>query len=66
MASKVPPIIPILESEGVEGGSVFWPISLGALLALLLESQAAAVPGGPVVTWSARGECVHLPRSPPL
>lgn len=64
MASKVPPIIPILESRGVEGGSVLWPISLGALLALLLESQAAAVPGGPAVTWSVCGECVHPPRSP--
>ena len=65
MASKVPPMIPILESKGVEGGSVLWPILWGALLALLLESQAAAVPGGPAVTWSVRGECVHPLRCPP-
>lgn len=65
MASKVPPIIPILESKGVEGGSALWRISLGALLDLLLECQGAAVPRGSAVTWSARGECVHPLRSPP-
>ena len=28
--------------------------------------SGAAVPGGPVVTWSARGECVHPPSLPTL
>ena len=58
-------MIPVLESKGVEGGSVLWPISRGALLALLLESQVQLSPGA-LQSPGVRVESAFTPpRCPP-